>query len=169
MAIELDKSIVKSNQDNEENKRRVTDWMETIEKKLDVITELLHAIARAQLHQITNNKEETERWDTEKELRANVQPYQERKHSVRAKSNDINEVIELWAKECGENNRWVKALRGFRDAGGTMRWYSGYPHPGQFKHFTLFDPDGKELIGYTLNEIKEYARKFMMQRRGVRL
>jgi len=159
--IELDTKSIYKPDDATETKQKITNWLENLERRLDVIEKLLHAIARSELYSITHNKSETERYDTEKELKANTQSYEERKHNLTAKSNNINDVLKIWEKECGTNNRWVKALKGFRDAGGGMRWYSGYPHPGAFIHFTLLDPNGKELHGQKLQDIKDYTRQFI--------
>jgi hypothetical protein len=62
-----------------------------------------------------------------------------------AKSEDVFEVIRLWESECGPKNQWVRALKAFAERGGNIKWYSGYPHTAEFKHFVLYDENWKEL------------------------
>jgi hypothetical protein len=117
-------------------------------------------IMRALHYMMTNEKTDAERDDIIKFLKQHTQSRRERVFELPTISEDIDHVISEWEKECGENNRWVRALRAFAAAGGGIRWFRGYPHTGALMSFALLSPQGEELTGHRLKDIQDYAAEF---------
>jgi hypothetical protein len=117
-------------------------------------------IMRALLYLISNEKSDVERDDIKKYLKIHTQSRNERIFTLPVISEDIDYVIEKWTEECGPKNRWIKALKGFAEMGGNIKWYSGYPHTGAVMSFVLISPEGEELRGHRLKDIQDYTMKF---------
>jgi hypothetical protein len=75
-------------------------------------------------------------------LRALLADYEQREFP-KPKSDDINYVINEWARVAGEN-RWVRALRLFASVGGNIKWYGGYPVSA------TADVDGDGILNFEL-------------------
>lgn len=61
-----------------------------------------------------------------------------------------------WAEWCGDDNRWVKAMREFGELGGQSQWWCGMPSCASAipLTFTLVAPDGQKLeCNYRLKDI----------------
>jgi hypothetical protein len=109
-----------------------------IARILEGLVAVQKPMARALKYLLTNNKKDVERDLTLHEIEAILTIFND-PAEIKPLSEDIHEVIRQWAAECGLNNRWVKALKGFADAGGNVRWYDGFPHPGRQPDFEIYD------------------------------
>jgi hypothetical protein len=82
------------------------------------------------------------------------------KEARKPKSDNIDEVIEIWAEAIGENAIWVKLLKRLRLLGGTIKWYSGIPRVDLYSDFELYGLEGERLSFQSrLQDIKEAIEK----------
>jgi hypothetical protein len=105
---------------------------------LEGLVAIQKPMARALKYLLTNNKKDVERDLTLHEIEAILTIFDD-PNEIKPLSEDIHQVIREWAGECGLNNRWVKALKGFADVGGNVKWYDGFPRPGEWPQFEIYD------------------------------
>jgi hypothetical protein len=136
----------------------------TVSELKEHIEKLFHAIkpiAEATKHNLSNSKKDCDRDRIIRELDVVLTMFNT-PGEIRPISEDINEVIRQWAAECGLNNRWVKALKGFADAGGNVRWYEGFPHPGRQPDLEIYDKFWALIERrVTLTVLKENTRRLL--------
>jgi hypothetical protein len=112
----------------------LNDFMEHLEKLFHALKPIVEYVR----HDLSNTKKDVDRDRIIRQADIVLTMFDD-PGVIKPLSEDIHEVIRQWAGECGLANRWVKALKGFADVGGNVKWYDGFPHPGQWPQFELYD------------------------------